>query len=777
MEGQRDFFERMRLILPGRQLIVVSNREPYSHRRGKGGALVVDRAVGGLVAALDPIMQELSGTWIAWGDGEADFEVTDPMGRVRVPPEAPRYALKRIPLTRPEIEGFYYGYANQALWPLCHMAMEYARFRARPWATYQAVNHRFAEAVEAEADPEAVVWLHDYHLALCPRYLRRSRPELFLMQFWHIPWPAWDIFRICPHGADLLDGLLANDLIAFQHPRHVEHFLECAARVLGAQADDNAVEYGGRLIDVKAFPISVDVATLEETARSLRCERWMARLRRRFNLEGRLVVVSVDRLDYTKGIPERLQAIDLFFRRRPEYRSRVVFIQKTAPSRTRIKAYRDLQERVERDIERLNGVFGTDGWRPVISLPTPLPPVGMAALYRMADLCVVSSLQDGMNLVAKEFVACQIDRRGALALSELTGARDELSWAIPINPYDPERCADALARGLEMPDDERRRRMDHLRAYLGEHDIFRWTLQHVETAAYLIANRPTPGALLEAVEEIRPRVAGARPVALLADFDGTLVGFADEPDAVVLPDQIRTRLARMARSGRARIGIVSGRALDDIRLRVGIDELVYAGNHGLEIAGPGWTWTHPEAARSCEAVAACCRRVRQRLRGVPGAWVEDKGLTASVHYRGTPHRLVERVHVAVLEDVAQLPSGTLVVHPGKHALEIRPDVAWGKGDAVRWILTSFFGVAWPWEASIVYAGDDRTDEDAFEALADHAVTVKVGPASYPTAARYSLRDIDEVYRFIQLIDAWITVPDATARMEERSRNRRARVTA
>ncbi len=766
MGGQRDFFERMRQILPGRQLIVVSNREPYSHRRGKGGALAVDRAVGGLVAALDPVMQELSGTWIAWGDGEADFEVTDSMGRVRVPPEAPRYTLKRIPLTRPEIEGFYYGYANQALWPLCHMAMEHARFRARTWATYKAVNHRFAEAVEAEATPEAVVWLHDYHLALCPRYLRRSRPELFLMQFWHIPWPAWDIFRICPHGADLLDGLLANDLIAFQHPRHVEHFLECAARVLGARADDNVVEHGGRLIDVRAFPISVDVATLEETARSHRCERWMAQLRRRFSLEGRRVAVSVDRLDYTKGIPERLQAIDLFFRRRPEYRSRVVFIQKTAPSRTRIKAYRDLQERVERAIERLNGVYGTDDWHPVISLPTPLPPAGMAALYRLADLCVVSSLQDGMNLVAKEFVACQIDRRGALALSELTGAGDELSWAIPINPYDPERCADAFAHGLEMPGDERRRRMDHLRAHLGDRDIFRWMMQQLEAAARLIANHSAPRALLDAIEEIRPRVVGDRPLALLVDFDGTLAGFADEPDAVALPGQIRATLAQIARSGRARVAIVSGRVLNDVRARVGVDELVYAGNHGLEIAGPGWRWTHPDAAQSRWAVAACCRRLRRRLRRVPGALVEDKGLTASVHYRGTPHRFVERVRVAVLEDVAQLPPGTLTVRPGKHVLEIRPDVAWGKGDAVRWILTRFFGVAWPSKASVVYAGDDRTDEDAFEALADPAVTVKVGPHSHPTAARYSLCGIGEVYRFIQLIAAWVTAPDAVGRVEE-----------
>jgi len=753
----RDVLQRMRQTLPGRQLIIVSNREPYVHKKGRTGPEVI-RPVGGLVAALDPVMQEAAGTWIAWGDGEADFDVTDSQGRVGVPPDAPRYTLKRIALTRAEIEGSYYGYANQALWPLCHMAMEQARFRGRYWGSYKAANRRFAEAVQAEAGADAVVWIHDYHLALCPREIRRLRPELFLMQFWHIPWPAWDVFRICPQRADLLDGLLANDLVAFQHPRHVEHFLECVERELGAHVDDGVVEYDGRMIEVEAFPISIDVAALEETARSSRCERWMARLRRRLRLDGRSVVVSVDRLDYTKGIPERLQAIELFFKRHPEYRSRVVFIQKTAPSRTRIKAYRDLQAQVEHTIERLNQTFGTPDWQPVISLPTPLPPAGMAALYRMADLCIVSSLQDGMNLVAKEFIACQVDRQGALLLSELTGAHDELSWAIPINPYDLDGCVDAIPSGLAVPVEERRRRMDHLRTYLAEHDIFHWVAQHLQAAAHLIAGRGAPRRLFDAVDEIRDRIVGESPIALLADFDGTLAGFADSPDAVALPGDVRTAFAQIAHNPRASIGIVSGRALGDIRLRIGLDGIVYAGNHGLEIAGPGWTWTHPEADRTREVIAACSRRLQQRLRGVPGAWVEDKGLTAAVHFRQTPHRFTEGVRVAVHEEIARVPSGTLVLRPGKHVLEIRPDVSWDKGAAVRWILTRLYGPDWPRRARVVYAGDDRTDEDVFETLADPAVTVKVGPHVYPTAARYQLESVEDVYRCVRLLERWLASP-------------------
>lgn len=754
----RDALQRaQQQLLPGRQLIVVSNREPYIHRRGMAGH-TIDRPAGGLVAALDPVLQEASGTWIAWGSGDADFDVTDARGRIGVPPGAARYTLKRISLTRAEVEGFYYGYANQALWPLCHMAMEQARFRDGYWATYAAVNRRFAEAVQAEADRRAMVWIHDYHLALCPRDIRRLRPELFLMQFWHVPWPAWDVFRICPQRTELLDGLLANDLIAFQHPRHVEHFLECVERELGARADEDVVEYNGRMIQVQALPISVDVAMLQQVSRSTRCERWMARLRRRIRVDGRSVVVSVDRLDYTKGIPERMRAIDLFFRRHPELRSRVVFIQKTAPSRTRIKAYRDLQAQVEQAIARLNATYGTADWQPVISMPTPLPPAGMAALYRMADLCMVSSLQDGMNLVAKEFVACQVDCRGALLLSELTGARDELSWAIPINPYDLDGCADAIARGLAMPADERRRRMEHLRAYLSDHDIFQWVSQHLHAAAHLIAGRAAPRPLFDAVDEISRKVSREQPLALLADFDGTLAGFADSPDSVALPGEIRAALARIGRAPGVALGIVSGRALTDIRLRVGLDGAAYAGNHGLEIAGPGWTWTHPEADRAREMVAHCCRRLQQRLRGIPGAWVEDKGLTATVHHRLTPHRFEEGVRIAVHEEIGRVPSGTLVVHAGKDVLELRPDIPWNKGTAVEWMLTRWFGSARPLPACVVYAGDDRTDEDVFEALPDPAVTIKVGPHVCPTAARYKLDSVEDVYRCIRLIETWLTAP-------------------
>ncbi len=747
----------VRDLLATRDFVVVSNREPYVHRVGTLGP-VVERPVGGLVSALDPVMRVTSGTWIAWGSGEADRDRADADGRVGVPPEAPRYTLRRVHLDRREVAGYYYGYANQALWPLCHMAMDKARFQGRFWRAYQAVNRRFAEAVLAEIPGDAVVWIHDYHLALCPRYIRRARSDLFLMQFWHIPWPVWDVFRICPQKAELLDGLLANDLLAFQHPRDGQHFLECASRALGARVDGDAgiVDYNGRVTTVETFPISIDFAALDAVARSRQCERWMARLRHRFGLRDRYVAIGVDRLDYTKGIPERLKALELFFRRFPQYRSRLVFIQKCAPSRTQIKAYRQLQDRVEQDIARLNATYGTADWQPVVYVPSSLPPAGLAALYRMANLCIVSSLQDGMNLVAKEFIACQVDHRGVLALSELAGARDELHWAVPINPYDPEGVAGGLAQGLELPAAERQGRMTHLRAYLAGHDVYHWLALHFQAAARLMAARGSPRRLWDSIDAVRAHLRG-RPLVLLLDFDGTLAPLAENPSQARIPEQGKKVLEELAGRPGVDLAVVSGRALEDLRRRVGIAGIVYAANHGLEIAGPGWAWEMAEARQTRDLLAACCRRLRLRLRDVPGVVIEEKGLTASVHYRQTPAPLVEGVSVAALEEAARPSPGTLVVRQGKQALEIRPDVLQDKGTAVRWILRKICGEAWETHAgvtySVVYMGDGHSDEDAFRALAGRAITVKVGPEARPTAAGYSVRDAGEVCEFLQMIAA------------------------
>lgn len=743
--------EDLRALVGGRQLVVVSNREPYVHHRRRNG-VVVERPAGGLVAALHPVLEATSGTWIAWGSGNADFTSTDPAGRIRVPPGAPRYTLRRIRLSPSEVRGFYHGFSNQALWPLCHMALDKVRFRARDWDVYRAVNRRFACAVLEEAREDAVVWVQDYHLCLCPGEVRDARPDAFLMHFWHVPWPVWDVFRVCPQGPALLDALLANDLLAFQHPRHLANFLECAAR-LGARADPDAgvVEYGGRLTTVRAFPIGVDYHALDQVARSEDCTRWMTMLPQRLRTGKCRLVLGVDRLDYTKGLVERLQAFDLFLRRFPRHRSRVVFVLKCAPSRTQVPAYRDLQERVEAEAARLNAVHGRRGWRPVVYLPRPLPLPALAALYRAADVCVVSSLQDGMNLVAKEFVACQVDQRGVLVLSELAGARDELPWAVGVNPYDVEGMAAALARALTMPASERRERLLRLRRAVEGHDVYAWVEDHLRTALRLLRGRGPVQKASALVGDVT-RGASRRPLlGVIVDFDGTLVPLADAPEDAVLPEPVAEVLDRIGRRDGAVVAVLSGRALEDLRRRVGLGGVVYSGNHGLEIAGLGWAWTVPEGPRIREAVAAACGRLAARLAGLPGVTVEDKGLTASVHYQGIPVPMVDHVRVAVLEEVLRADGPRLVVRHGRWTFDIRPAVGWDKGAAARWILRKALGDSWTERACVLYMGDDESDEDAFVALGGDALTAAVGTTSLPTAARYRLRDPAEVQTVLEAL--------------------------
>jgi alpha,alpha-trehalose-phosphate synthase [UDP-forming]/trehalose-phosphatase len=748
--------QSVRDLLRGRSLVVVSNREPYIHDRSVRG-IEVQRPAGGLVAALDPVLREVGGVWVAWGSGEADFEVVNTVGEIHVPPEDPRYLLKRVRLSSVEVERFYHGFSNQSLWPLFHMAVDKARFVRRYWAAYQAVNRRFAEATLETLDRDAVVWIQDYHLALCPLYLRERRPDLLLMHFWHIPWPAWDVLRICPQSAELVEGLLANDLLGFHLSRHVENFLECAERELGADVDrtQGVVTYQGHRTLVQAFPISIDVAAWDRLAATRACARWMARLRHRFRLDGRLVGVGVDRLDYTKGILERLRAIELLFQRSPQFRERFVYIQKAAPSRTRIKAYRDLQKRIEAEIMRLNATYGTAAWQPVIYIPRPLPAAGMAALYRMADVCLVTSLLDGMNLVAKEYVACQRDEHGVLILSELAGAAEAAAWSTTVNPYDPEAIADALAAALTAPADERRGRMAQLRGNLARRDIQHWMEQHFRAAGRLLDGRVQTRRLFDDLQAFRRTVLARDRLALLLDFDGTLAPIVDHPDAARLDPAMRASLARLASHPRCLVAVITGRALSDIQQRVGLDGIYYAGNHGLVLAGPGWSLVHDGAADAWGVLAQCSQRLSARLAHIEGVIVENKGLSATVHYRLVPRTHHAHVIAAVLDELGRVPPGRLEVLHGKMALELRPAIDWNKGTAARWLLDRALGPRWPVAASVIYAGDDVTDEDAFTALGEGGVTIRVGSEPEQTIAHYVLRDVAEVGRLLDTLGSWL----------------------
>jgi len=467
--------------------IVVSNREPYIHS-WVGEEIKWSRPASGLTAALDPVMQACGGTWIAHGSGDADFDVTDKDDKISVPPDAPRYTLKRVRLSKEEELGYYDGFSNQALWPLCHIVYVKPTFRQKDWENYEAVNRRFADAVYAEiGDKNAFVFIQDYHLALLARMIKERCPGTITAQFWHIPWPSYEAFRICPWKEEILDGLLANDLIGFHTLYHCNNFLETVDRTLECRIEREryAVTRGGHSTLVRSFPISVDFAEISARASSEEIAKEMDRLRHRHNLRQQFIGIGIDRLDYTKGIPERLKAIDLFLSNNPEYEEHFTFVQAGEPSRIHVEEYKKLNEEIDELVEEINWRHWKGRWRPVLYIKEHFDPATLTALQRLASFCIVSSLHDGMNLVAKEFVSSRVDGDGVLVLSRFTGAARELTDALLVNPYSVDEIAQAIHAAVTMPEEERRRRMSSMRAIVQENNIYSWASRIISEIAKL----------------------------------------------------------------------------------------------------------------------------------------------------------------------------------------------------------------------------------------------------------------------------------------------------
>lgn len=457
------------------KLIVVSNREPYIHRYRHGEVELIHPAAG-LTTALDPVMQACGGVWVAHGSGDADRVSCDTESRVHVPPQDPRYVLRRVWLSNEEENGYYYGFANSTIWPLCHQVYQRPTFDPADLRHYRIANERFADAVldEASGGP-AFVFVQDYHFALLPQLLKQRRPDLVVAQFWHIPWPHAETFRVCPWAVELLEGMLASDLLAFQVQYHCNNFLETVDRMIEARIcrEQFAVNRNGQITRVRPFPISID----PDLARDYLGDDWQSRaklFRRKFRLGDRPLLVGVDRLDYTKGIPERLWAIDRLLDAHPELAGKFHFVQIGAPSRTNLLAYNELNCTVQDLVDAINFKHGTETWTPIVFDREHCNPREVFTWYRMAAGCVVSSLHDGMNLVAKEFVATRDDEQGVLILSSFTGAARELASAVLVNPFDLDRMAEALHTALTMPADEQQQRMKRMRAQVRDNNIYRW---------------------------------------------------------------------------------------------------------------------------------------------------------------------------------------------------------------------------------------------------------------------------------------------------------------
>jgi trehalose 6-phosphate synthase len=471
--------------LRGERVIILANREPYVHEKTETGVKVVHPA-SGLVTALEPVMRACSGVWVAHGSGSADRDTVDAQGRIRVPPGEESYWLRRVWLTEEEENGYYYGFSNEGLWPLCHVAHTRPIFRAADWQHYVDVNQKFADAVCAEVDSaDPIVLVQDYHFALAPRMIRKRLPRATILTFWHIPWPNPERIGICPWREELIAGLLGSSIVGFHTQQHCNHFLESVDAYMESRIDreTNAVIQAPQRTLVRPYPISIEwpVHWLEDLPGPQECR---SSVRQELGLApDTLLGVGIDRLDYTKGIEERLSAVDELLTRHPEFRGRFTFAQLAAPSRTKIGQYRELAERVDALAARVNEKWSSGDYRPIVLLRAHYEPPTVFRYYRAADLCYVSSLHDGMNLVAKEFVASRDDELGVLVLSQFTGAARDLTEALIVNPYDLRESSDALAAALRMPNSEQRERMRSMRRTVSEFNVYRWAGRMLVDAA------------------------------------------------------------------------------------------------------------------------------------------------------------------------------------------------------------------------------------------------------------------------------------------------------
>jgi trehalose 6-phosphate synthase/phosphatase len=643
--------------------------------------------------------------------------------------------LVPVALSADEIARYYEGYSNGVLWPVFHYFLSRLPTLVHDFEVYEAVNARFAEAVVARYQPGDLVWVHDYQLMLVPAMVRERLPDARIGFFLHIPFPSSEIFRLLPHRERILEGLLGADLIGFHAAPFVRHFASAALRLLMTPTEVDRIRWRGRPVRLGVFPMGIDAAqfsALAETPEVL--ERAKAH-----RADGNALLVGIDRLDYTKGIPRRLAAFEELLRRRPALLGKVRLVQVAVPSRENVGAYRELRDEVEAMVGRIAGEFATSSWSPVHYLYRGLDQAEVVSLYRAADVVLVTPLRDGMNLVAKEFVASRPDGDGVLVLSEFAGAAAELSEALLVNPYDVERTADVLERALTMAPEERRARMAVLRHRVMTYDVHWWAnalisrLEETHVAPHDAAFRPSPiGVVRDAVDRAR----AAPRLGLLLDYDGTLVPFEPTPDLAAPDRALLALLRRLCDRRRTEVHVVSGRRRETLdRWFRGLPVGLHA-EHGYWSRLPGGAWQAADVGPTPwrEPVLGILRDFTERT---PGSLVEEKTAGYAWHYRAAdPEFGSAQARELVLHLATFLVNVPVEVLQGDMVVEVRPHGV-NKGRAVQQVLAH----AAP-GTLLLAVGDDRTDEDTFAALPEGAIAIHVGPA--PSRAALRLRDVASV---------------------------------
>jgi trehalose 6-phosphate synthase/phosphatase len=720
------------------RLILVSNRLPIAARTERG-ELVVTNSPGGLASGLSGLHETGNGVWVGWA-GET----------WRLAPTQ-REALRQrlidmrcvpVELTAGEVQRYLDSFSNGVLWPLLHYELDRLPMHPRGWDAYRRVNERFADAVVDTYRPGDVVWVHDYQLMLVPALVRRRLPGAAIGFFFHVPFPSSELFRVLPWRRELLEGVLGSTLVGFHTASFAGHFISSASKILGCETRNGRVHIDGRQVRVTDFPMGIDASAYEQLAQDEAVVGEMARLRRASG-EAQLIV-SVDRLDYTKGIPRRLLSFERLLERYPSLRGHVRLIQVAAPSREAVSQYREYRRSVDELVGRINGRFATLGHDPIQYISRSLPRERLVALFRAASVALVTPLRDGMNLVSKEFVASRIDEDGVLILSEFAGAAAELSGALLVNPYDLDGVASALRHGLVMPAGERGDRMRGLRARVIEHDVHRWSREFV-SALHKEQRRATRSAAagsgladavrpLDVLAELDPGLRG--PLTLILDYDGTLVPLKPRPEEAWPDDEILRLLATLAGLPEVTVHVTSGRRRDDLERWLGHLPLGLHAEHGLWSRAPGQPDWQQRLGKRPAWLDGVRPRLEARVRDVAGSFVEEKEASLAWHYRNAEPPIGDRAARALRRELAEtLRPGDATVLDGNKVIEVR-EASIHKGLPVRELAD-----AQP-KSRMLIAGDDATDEDMFAAAPREAITVRVGPGR--TRARFRVAGPDQV---------------------------------
>ncbi|HUF35098.1 MAG TPA: bifunctional alpha,alpha-trehalose-phosphate synthase (UDP-forming)/trehalose-phosphatase [Gemmatimonadales bacterium] len=721
------------------RLLIVANRLPVTVQV-RDGEVEVERSPGGLATGLLRPHEQSDGLWIGWAG--ATQELTPPQ-EASLNGKLAALRLVPVPLSAEQVTRYYEGFSNGVLWPLFHYLLDQVPLHVSDWDAYVEANEQFARVVAEHYRPGDLIWVHDYQLLLVPGLLRRLIPEARIGFFLHIPFPSEELFRTLPARARLLEGMLGADLIGFHTPAYLRHFATSLTDILGLTVDIDRVQLAGRESRLGVFPMGIDAASFHDLARDPAVEAEAQALRGDGSVR---MLVGVDRLDYTKGIPRRLLAYERMLETHPELRGRVRLVQVAVPSRTGVEAYQDFRSVVDGLVGRINGAYGTPRWVPVHYIFRSISPPDLVALYRAADVMLVTPLRDGMNLVAKEFVASRADGDGVLVLSEFAGASWELPEALQVNPYDTDGTAEVFFRALSMEPDERRARLAPLRARVETYDVHRWVASFLEQLGSVPAGSARPGSAVAgpdaARRELARRLEETDALLLLLDYDGTLVPFTPTPELARPDGSLLELLRSLAARLDTEVHVVSGRAREALEQWLGSLPIWLHAEHGFwsrEPWGREWVPAAEVGGGWREPVLAILRETTART---PGSLIEAKAVALAWHYRLADHETGARRANELRLHLNQLLSNQPVeILAGNRVLEIRPHGI-HKGRIVPPLPPERLA-----HTTVLAIGDDRTDEDLFAALPPEAISIRVGPGA--TRARFRLESVAAVRMLLQ----------------------------